>query len=285
MPGFLSHDGTNLWYEIVGAGTPVVFVHQFGGDHLTWDWQLPTFSEHYQCIIFAARGFFPSDVPPDVGSYGQSNSTKDLLALMQHLGVESAHLVGTSMGSFTSLDFALTHSQRVRSLALVGNSSGPRSPEEREAYRNNWIEPEMERRTTFGGNGAVAVLEQDPAYESFRKNLPDEWQAYCDRLVSQSSAGAVNILRTVHWDRRSLWDEEARLRQLPCPVLLVHGDEDYYLVGETNQFLDRIIPNANLRIFENTGHLVNIEQYDAFNSVLFEHLQSADQHHSRRTNI
>ena len=72
----------------------------------------------------------------------------------------------------------------------------------------------------------------------------------------------------------SIWADEARLRTISCPVLLAHGDEDYYLVGETNHYLEQIIPGASRILFESTGHLVNIERADRFNELLADHLRS-----------
>ena len=272
MPYFAASDGCRLWYEEIGQGAPVVFVHEFGGDHRSWSEQTVVLSKRYRCITYAARGFLPSDAPKDLSSYGQAQATGDLLALVDYLALDSFHLVGTSMGSFTSLDFTLRHGPRVRSLTLIGNSSGPRGDTERSTYRSDWLETEINAREKGGGAGAVAVLAEDPAYRSFRENRPEAWRAYADRLAEQSVEGALNILRTLHWNRRSLWEDEARLRLVDCPVLLVHGREDYYLVGETNAFLNSVIPQAVLELFPQTGHLVNLERPDKFNALLRDHM-------------
>ena len=79
----------------------------------------------------------------------------------------------------------------------------------------------------------------------------------------------------MHWNRRSLWDDEAALRSLDCPVLLAYGDEDYYLVGETNAFLAWAIPQAIQKPFNKTGHLVNLERPEMFNAALQEHLEQS----------
>ena len=198
MPEFLSFDGTRLYWEQAGAGAPIVFVHEFGGDYRSWHRQVQALSQRFRCITYSARGFLPSAVPANRDQYGQAQSTADLLALMDHLELAQAHLVGTSMGSFTSLDFALNHGDRVASLTLVGNSSGPRHEAERQNYRETWIGHEIRLRESLGGDGAVAVLEDDPAYQSFQKNDPDGWAIYADNLRSQSVDGAVHVLSTLH---------------------------------------------------------------------------------------
>jgi len=270
MPEFQSADGFSLYYEEHGTGTPILFVHEFGGDYRSWHLQVPVLSQSFRCITYSARGFHPSVVPEDRAQYGQRHSTGDVLALMDHLGLAKAHLVGTSMGSFTSLDFALTHPDRVISVTLVGHSSGPRDEAERIHYRETWVGHEIALRETRGGDGAVAVLEGDPAYQSFQKNDPANWKIYADNLRGQSVTGAVHVLSTVHWNRLSLFEDRARLKTLDLPVMLVTGDEDYYLVGETNAFLQDVLPNATRHQFPGTGHLVNIEQFDVFNQLLAE---------------
>lgn len=279
MPCAKTNDGVSLYFEDRGDGEPIVFVHEFGGEPASWDFQVAAFSDRYRCITFAARGFLPSDVPDDPKMYGQQHSTSDVLTVLDHLGIEEAHLVGTSMGSFTSLDFTLNHPDRVRSLTLVGNSSGPRNAEEQESYRSQWVGHEMRLRELLGGKGAVDVLLDDPAYKTFQQTLPSVWQAYADRLAAQSVTGAVNILKTVHWNRRSIWQDEARLKSIACPVLLVYGDEDYYLVEETNRYLEQVIPKAKREEFENTGHLANIERADRFNILFGKHIKQASGAH------
>ncbi|MEM6988636.1 MAG: alpha/beta hydrolase, partial [Pseudomonadota bacterium] len=267
MPFATTRDGVNLWFDEHGQGEPIVFVHEFGGEPASWARQVAHFSDRYRCITYAARGFHPSDTPDDAALYGQHQATADLGALLDHLGIDRAHLAGTSMGSFTSLDFTLEHPERVQSLTLVGNSSGPRDAEEQARYRSAWVGEEIRLREQSGCQGAVSVLEDDPAYQSLQKNLPLDWQDYADRLAKQSVEGALNILKTLHWHRRSLWTDEARLRAIACPVLLVHGEEDYFLVGETNLYLERILINARRECFDATGHLVNIEQAARFNTL------------------
>lgn len=268
MPDFRSFDGTKIYFEDTGTGAAIVFVHEFGGDHRSWHRQVPELSRQFRCVTFSARGFLPSAVPPQRDKYGQEQSTGDLLALMDHLDLTSAHIVGTSMGSFTSLDFALNHPDRVISLTLVGNSSGPRDAAEQQNYRKTWIGDETRLRNVRGGEGAVAVLENDPAYQSFRKNHPEDWAIYAENLRGQSTEGAVHVLSTLHWNRRSLFDDASRLRALNNPVMLVTGDDDYYLVGETNHFLQATLSNVTWHRFPATGHLVNIEQAPQFNRLL-----------------
>lgn len=275
MATLTTPDGVTLYYEDSGTGAPVVFVHEFGGDYRSWYRQVPAESKRFRCITYSARGFDPSGTPAQRSRYGQCYATADLLALVDHLSLDKVHLVGTSMGSFTSLDFALEHRDRVRSVTLVGNSSGPRDAAERQRYRSDWVGYEIALRERDGGDGAVQVLADDPAYQSFQRRDPSGWATYADHLRQQRVDGAVHILSTLHWDRRSLFDDRARLQALEVPVLLVTGKEDYYLVEETNAFHQATLPEASWHQFDETGHLVNIERAEAFNTLLLQHLDRA----------
>ena len=195
MPYAEAADGLKLWFEDQGEGPPVIWLHEFGGEPASWDFQLAHFSKSYRCITYAARGFQPSETPQAMEMYGQRQATADVAAVLDHLKIGQAHLVGTSMGSFTSLDFALEHPERVLSLTLVGNSSGPRTDHERERYRRDWIGHEIREREKLGGRGAVGVLERDPAYQAFQKNLPDVWRDYAKRLSVQSLTGRFEVTR------------------------------------------------------------------------------------------
>jgi len=115
-------------------------------------------------------------------------------------------------------------------------------------------------------------LQADPAYQSFQKNDPQGWATYADNLRGQSVEGAINVLSTLHWNRRSLFDAAAKIRAFEKPVLLATGDEDYYLVEETNTFLSATLPDVKWRRFSGTGHLVNIERSRSFNALLVEFL-------------
>src|SRR5258707_822541 len=109
-------DGVKLYYEENGQGTPIVFVHEFGGDHRSWEPQIRFFARRYRCITFAARGYPPSDVPDKVEAYSQGRAVADILAVMNHLKLGKTHIVGLSMGGFATVHFGLDHPTRALSL-------------------------------------------------------------------------------------------------------------------------------------------------------------------------
>jgi len=124
MPYATTPDDVKLYYEELGQGTPILFVHEFAGDHRSWERQLREFGKRYRCIAYNARGYRPSDIPVDPEAYSYVHVMRDAVAMLDHLKIDKAHLIGLSMGGYTALQVALNHPQRVRSLVLAGAGSG-----------------------------------------------------------------------------------------------------------------------------------------------------------------
>src|SRR3954463_1912407 len=134
MAYVITDDGVRRHVEEAGRGFPVLFVHEFAGDHRSWEPQVRALSRRYRCITYAARGYPPSDVPEDPAAYSQARAVADAIAVLDGLGVERAHVVGLSMGGFATLHLGLRRPERARSLVVAGCGYGAQ-PERREAFR------------------------------------------------------------------------------------------------------------------------------------------------------
>src|SRR3982074_3345151 len=108
-------DGVRLHYEETGSGAPIIFVHEFAGDHRSWEQQLQHCARRSRAITYAARGYPPSDVPEEPASYSQNRAADDILAVLDHLGIQKAHVCGLSMGGFATPHFRLGHRSRALS--------------------------------------------------------------------------------------------------------------------------------------------------------------------------
>ena len=124
MPYAETDDGVKLYFEDTGTGYPILFVHEFGGDYRSWEPQVRFFSRRYRCITFNARGYHPSDVPTDLDMYSQDRATDDIAAVMRHLMLEDAHIVGLSMGGFAALHFGLRYAEMATSLVVAAVGYG-----------------------------------------------------------------------------------------------------------------------------------------------------------------
>src|SRR5438105_2659732 len=134
MPAIVTDDGVKLHAEETGTGTPLLFVHEFAGDHRSWEPQVRYFSRSYTCVTYAARGYPPSGVPTSPAAYSQERAVADAVAVLDGLGIGRTHVVGLSMGGFTALHLALHHPGRLFSAVAAGAGYGAQ-PERQEAFR------------------------------------------------------------------------------------------------------------------------------------------------------
>src|SRR6267154_3331118 len=135
MPHLATDDGINLYYEEVGSGIPIVFVHEFAGNCRSYEPQLRYFGRRYRCIAYNARGFPPSDVPQTVERYSQDRARDDIRCVLDALKIDKAHIVGLSMGGFAALHFGFTYPERARSLVVAGCGYGSERSEREKFQR------------------------------------------------------------------------------------------------------------------------------------------------------
>src|ERR1700680_1487747 len=124
MPYATTTDKVRLYYEEAGSGTPILFVHEFAGDHRNWEPQMRYFARRHRCIAYSARGYKPSDVPNDASAYTYKHWFGDAIAVLDHLKIEKAHFIGLSMGGYTVVQIGIHHSGRALSLTAAGAGSG-----------------------------------------------------------------------------------------------------------------------------------------------------------------
>src|SRR5215475_13293486 len=133
MPHLTTDDGIKLYYEEAGSGGPIILIHEFAGDYRSWEPQVRYFSRRYRCITFNARGYPPSDVPEGGERHSQDRARDDILAVLDALSIDKAHIVGLSMGGFAALHFGFTYPKRARSLIVAGCGYGA-APNQRQQF-------------------------------------------------------------------------------------------------------------------------------------------------------
>jgi pimeloyl-ACP methyl ester carboxylesterase len=265
MPTITTDDGVALHAESTGSGQPLLFIHEFAGDHRSWEPQVRFFSGSYRCITYAARGYPPSDVPADPAAYSQQRAVRDAIAVLDGLGLPGAHVVGLSMGGFTALHLTLGGPERVMSAVVAGAGYGA-PPERQDAFR-----AECETiAAAFEADGAERVAQwyaAGPARVQFQNKNPRGWAEFAAALGRHSSAGAALTMRGVQAGRPSLYALRDDLAQVRTPVLVIAGDEDEGCL-ETAVMLKRTIPTSGLVILPRTGHTANLEEPDLFNAAV-----------------
>jgi pimeloyl-ACP methyl ester carboxylesterase len=257
-----SADGTRLHCEESGAGTPVVFVHEYGGSCRSFDLQVEAFRPRYRCVAFNARGYPPSEVPPSVDSYSQDHAVTDIAAVMDGLALARAHLVGVSMGAASTLQYALKEPERVLSATLVGIGSGS---DDAATFRAN-AEANAKLLESGGMAALAAQMNESPTRRRLKDKNPGEFRRFNEQLLAMSPLGHASTSHGVQGRRPTLYVHEKRLAGLRVPVLVVVGDEDEPC-RKPSDFLERVLPDARLRVFPRTGHCVNLENPDEFNKL------------------
>src|SRR5260370_41528780 len=134
MPTITTGDGVTLHVQSTGTGAPLLLIHEFAGDHRSWEPQVRFFGRGYRCVTYAARGYPPSGVPEDPAAYSQHRAVEDAVAVLDGLGIGRAHVAGLSMGGFTALHLTLRHPDRVISAVVAGAGYGA-PPDRAEAFR------------------------------------------------------------------------------------------------------------------------------------------------------
>jgi pimeloyl-ACP methyl ester carboxylesterase len=273
MPHASAKDGTRLHYEEAGSGTPLIFIHEFAGDHRSWEPQMRFFSRYFRCIIYAARGFAPSDIPEDGERYSQAHARDDVIAVLDRLKIERAHVVGLSMGGFAALHVGIAHPKRARSLVIAGCGYGA-EPDKKERFRaecetaaasflSNWSE-------------AASKYALGPTRVQFQNKDPRGWAEFARQLSEQSALGHALTMRGVQMRRPSLYELIDDMKKIDVPALIVTGDEDDPCL-EPALLMKRSISTAGLVVLPYSGHTINIEEPEAFNRALFEFFMRVDE--------
>jgi pimeloyl-ACP methyl ester carboxylesterase len=265
MPFAITDDGVKLYYEETGAGAPIVFVHEFAADHRSWELQMRHFGQRYRCVTYGARGYPPSDVPEKAGSYSQSRAADDILAIMDHLRIDKAHIVGLSMGGFATLHFGFRHAARARSLVVAGCGYGA----EKQQAAKFKHEASIVARTLLS-EGMKSFAEKyayGPTRVQFENKDPRGFAQFKKELAEHSALGSANTQLGVQAERPSLYDLIEKMRAMTTPTLILTGDEDWPCL-EPGLLMKREIPTAALSVMPNCGHTINLEEPDLFNSIV-----------------
>lgn len=252
-------NGTTLYYETRGEGSPLVFVNPGALDCRAWDDQWDPLAKGHVAIRYDPRGWGRS------GDARESFSpSSDLAALLSFAGIDRAHLVGASWGASLALDFALAHAKQVQRLVLLGGapSGVPIPPEAIAKFRP-----------------IVTALREDPArgvdlwLSTPGLGLPDAPPA----VTASVRANALDNLRYWSIDPRAMrpLDPPAkdRLREVEAPTLVLVGDRDQDFLQSMADILASTIPRAMKRVIPGAGHLANLENPEAFNREVLAFLK------------
>jgi pimeloyl-ACP methyl ester carboxylesterase len=275
MPKISSADGTKLYVEEIGSGTPVVFVHEYAGDYRSFEPQMRFFSRQHRCVTYSQRGYPPSDVPADPARYSQAIARDDVIAVMDALGIDKAHVVGHSMGAYTALHVGIRYPGRCFSVTAAGCGWGSApDAEKRDAMKA--LAAETGKMFAAEGIASAAAKYADaPMRQAFKHKDPRGWAEFARMLSEHSAQGHAHTMLNLQLKRPTLWEMEAELKQFSVPLLVIVGDEDD-LCLDGSVFIKRTAPTSALLVVPRAGHTINSEEPAAVNAALAELFSAAE---------
>jgi 3-oxoadipate enol-lactonase len=268
LGSFLSANGVLLHYEVEGDGPPLVLLHGWTLDLRMFDPQMPAFTREHRVIRMDRRGFGRSSDAEDT-----TWNASDLCALLDHLDVARAHILGMSQGGFVTLAFAAAYPDRVASFILHGSTppsgfgvkwAGPdRYPldlyralareQGLEAFRRVWLEHPLMRIP----EGA----RHDEARERLRTMVEGYRGGYLLQLVDPSGP-----------HKGASFEDVAKIQ---APALVLTGDEEIPFLSISADAMAYAIRGARRAVVPGGGHLVNLIEPARYNETVLAFLRSA----------
>jgi 3-oxoadipate enol-lactonase len=235
-------NGIELAYTRRGRGSPLVLLHGYPLDHHLWDDVVPLLEDTFDLILPDLRGFGESttvDTP-----YTMDDYASDIAALLDHLGIQKAGIVGHSMGGYVALAFARLYPKRLSGLGLV-SSQVLADPSDRKEARYKSAADVSEK----GIDGVVATM--TPKFTS-----DERLQAFArETMERQQPAAYIGALRAM----AERMDSTSLLSSFTFPVVIIHGNADALIPADRAREVKAALPQAHLVEIGGAGHIPMIE--------------------------
>jgi 3-oxoadipate enol-lactonase len=254
----MNNNTVDLFYEVHGEGSPMIFLHGFPFDHTIWLPIVPLLCEDAQLILPDLRGFGRSPVTDDV--YTMRLLADDIIRLMDRLEIEKAVLVGHSMGGYISLAFAQAYPGRLAGLGLVATQAAADNPERRQS-RYKTAEAVAHKGARVVASSMVSTLTP-------RQDLV---QAISDLILRANPTGIVGALKGM----AERPDYTGLLSEITAPAVVIAGTDDQIMPQERPREMAQMLPKGWLVEVAGGGHMLMMEEPDAVASALRQLLQAS----------
>lgn len=261
--GFAEVNGTRLYYEIAGNGTPLIFHHGFTCDHRNWNPQIEYFADRYQVITYDARGHGQSEVPDSIPySY-----VEDLAALIDYLEIDKAVIIGHSLGGAPAFYYTKDHPERVLALILAEGGAFLSDPaivdtSNIPSYFNELYSAIAVARNQGLEDGKIAWLKIHPMNDAAENPISSDllntmiedysgWHWLNEDPQKSNPIGTIEMMRSIK-----------------TPTLIVAGEYSHPVLKDLVFAQSQYIPNSKLVTIGKSNHMLNIENPDQFNKEL-----------------
>lgn len=262
MPITGPRDGVSIAYDVHGAGDPLLLISGTGHDRTFWGGQIARFSPHFQTIVFDNRGVGQSSVPAP--GYSLADMADDAAHLLDHLGIERAHVMGFSMGGHIAQELTLNHPDRVASLGIhhswTRNGARLRKFQETRRYL-----AEHDQRVALAEISMLA-LHASAYYDAHVEEMDAHRAFLLERSpVNDGWIGQLEACLT--------GDTYDRLPRISAPTLVTCSDLDLIASPHLSEEIHARIPGSEFRLLRGTGHVALMEDPDGFAEICMEFLR------------
>ena len=253
----------DIAYTVQGKGPWITLSHSLACDTSMWDPQMHWLEQRYTVLRFDTRGHGQSSAP--AGPYTLEQLSDDVHGLFQALGVQQTHWVGLSMGGMIGQTYALKHPGVFLTMALCDTTS--RRPPNAEAMWNERIQAAQ----THGMQGVLEGTLSRWFDPPFRAANPEIIARITQGILATPVAGFSGCCAAI-----SQIDTLDRLKEIKCPTLVLVGENDHGTPPENARRIQENIPNSELVVIPDAGHISNIEQTEKFDAALKDFLARHD---------
>jgi len=267
-------NGVRTQYWIAGSGEPLLWVMGTGMSGRAWQReQVPAFEGDYQCITYDMRGVGSADCPDD--PYTPHLLAQDVIALLDELGVDSAHMVGFSLGACTVQEVMLGWPERIRSAVLLSTWG--------ETSVDHHVRRHYESRIYALQHASMDVFGRFAFWMWSPTLVDEEYERICElEEYLRSVSGSKDVSGFIgHFAADLAHDALGRLGAASCPTLVLHGDEDLITLPRYNAAVAAAVPGATLEQVNRAGHLAYLEQPGAVNAAIRRFVDAATSSTSR----
>lgn len=261
----------DVYYEIHGPldAPPLVLIGGWASYRWIWFRQIPTLKQKYKCIVFDNRGSGKSS-KPDI-PYTIEMLAADTAGLMDSLGIQTAHVLGISMGGLIAQQVAISYPEKVRSLILVSTHFG--GP--------NMIPMDDKTLALLIALPTETISNEQAREMRYRATFSEQFLRENRDVIEQTNEWAEKHVAPLFAQVRQStavanFNGEEEVKNITVPTLIIHGDSDKAVPTKNGELLNNNIPHSRLSLIKGGSHFSIIEKYEEFNNIVMNFIDEME---------